>query len=463
MSGHKKVRKSELEALQRPFYVDPGTNKIGATGGRTRETRVSKAAVASARAAGITTGVRKKWTAAIKKFSKPQPTYPRFLFRGIRPDSGGGAKVSERLNTIEGVVPHAFTSDDKYDLFNTPNLRQVVNAHLSGSWAGNSPFSSWTPSMRYAMRYTTEDGRLAMLDTTLLNNRENPESAPPLSDPAIVFHVPDLVKTGLAGVDDHDVWDYEFLVYRPVARPAFRSVAIEEIRDAGWTYKTDRSGKVEDDGLQHPLRGEDVAVARAVAELYRIQDPVRNNSPAVALNATAAFLSVKHRYKEELDEDDLQVLTQQLAADLAAWRASGDEAPLVNPEQFTKGMHDSEFMVRMLVDIQEQQHQEQEQQPEQAPPPLNQPVPVFEPVSVSQPEPVSKSEPVFDPESDSNKRKADHEDDDNANEELQPPSPKRQHTVKKRATVRGRRPRTRAPRMSLAQALAEKFASGPDS
>ncbi|KAK7927345.1 hypothetical protein PG985_004343 [Apiospora marii] len=450
MPGHQKVRMSELEALQRPFYVDPGINKIGATGRRTRNSRVSKAAAASAKTAGITTGVRRKWKAAIKKFSKPQPGYPRFLFRGIRPNSGGGAEVSEKLNTTEGVVPHAFTSGDDYDLFDTPNLRQVVNAHLSGSHAGNSPFSSWTPSMGIAMKYTTEDGRLAMLDTTLLNNRESPESAPPLSDPALVFHVPDLVETEMAGVEDDWEWDYEFLVYRPVTRPAFRSVAVGEIRDAGWGYKHDHGTKgdnLEVDGLPHPVREEDVVVARAVAELYRLQDAARNNSPAVALNATAAFLSVKHRRKGELDDADLQVLTRQLAADLAAWRASGDEALLVNPQQFTKGMLDSKFMVRMLVDIQKQ-------------PPLKQPEPVREsaPVPEPVPEPVSEPlpEPLSEPVPKSKKRKADDDDD------LQPPSPKRQRIVKKAEPVRGR-PRTRAPRKkSIAQTLAERSASDPD-
>ncbi|KAK7958501.1 hypothetical protein PG988_013349 [Apiospora saccharicola] len=445
MSGNRKARKSELEALQLPFYVDPGTNKVGR---RTRNSRVSKAASASATAAGIATGTRRKWAAAIEKFSKPQPGYPRFLFRGIRPNSGGGAKVSEKLNTAEGVVPHAFAACEDYGLFDTPNLRQVVNAHLAGSHAGNSPFSSWTPSMGVAMKYTTEDGRLAMLDTTLLNHKEESESASTISDPSMVFHVPDLVKTKMALVSDDTEFDYEFLVYRPAIKPAFRSVGLGEIRDAGWDYKHRHHGRnsysnknKDDDGPDH-IREEDVAVARAVAELYRQQDANRNNSPAVALNVTAAFLSVQYHWKEELDEEDLQVLARLLAADLEAWRASGEEAPLVNPEQFTKGMYDAKFMVRMLVDMQKQ-------------PPPTQPEPEHEPEHEPEPEPESEPE--------SKKRKREDDDDgDNADEELQPPGPKRQCEVTNVEPIRGR-PRTWVLRkLPKARAKAVKSDSDPD-
>ncbi|KAK8061849.1 hypothetical protein PG994_008215 [Apiospora phragmitis] len=425
MSGKKKVRILELEALQRPFYVDPGSNKVsGTTGRRTRKSRVSKAVSASAKASGIATKTRRKWEAAIAKFSQPQPGYPRFLCRGIRPNSGGGNQVSEKLNTIESVVPHAFTSSEDYDLFDTPNLRQVFNAHLAGATAGNSPFPSWTPSMGVVMKYTTEDGSLAMLDTTLLGYKGSSESEQSLSEPPLVFHVPDLVKVDMAAVDNEYEFDYEFLVYRPVTKSAYHSVGIGEIRGAGWSYKHDYD-KVggengddgdDDDGSPCPIREEDVAVARAVAELYRRQ-ATTYNSPAVAPNATATFRSVQYRSKKDLDEADLQVLTRLLAADLEAWRASGDPAPLVNPDQFTKGIHDSKFMVLILVDIQQQkQQQEQQQQP------------------LKQPGPVTASK--------SKKRKADDED-DNADGEFQPPRPKRQHKDGKAEPVRGR-PRTRA-------------------
>lgn len=276
-----------------------------------------------------------------REFLQAAAEFPEISVSG-HSNSAGGAKVSEKLNTTEGVVPHAFTVCGDYDLFDTPNLRQVVNAHLAGSYAGNSPFSSWTPNMGVAMKYTTEDGRLAMLDTSLLNHKGSSESEPPLSDPPLVFHVPDLVKVDMAAVEDDYEFDYEFLVYRPVTKPAYRSFGVGEIRGAGWGYKHDYesngSDDDDDDVSPHTIREEDVAVA---------------------LNARAAFLSVHYRWKEELDEADLQLLTRLLAADLEAWRASGDEAPLVNPNQFTKGMYDAKFVVRVLGDLQRQQPQKQ--------------------------------------------------------------------------------------------------------
>lgn len=360
----KKVRKSELEALTQPFYVEPGNNNLSeTTGRRTRNSRVSKAAADSSRRHGDPTGPRKRWAAAIEKFSERQPSYPRFLFRGIRPDSGGG---DGSLNNASGVVPHAFRYNEEYCLFNTPNLRQVVNAHCHGEQAGNSPFSSWTPSMTVAITYSTEGGRVAMLDTARLAKEDEGKE-----EKYRVFHVPDLEKVDMTQhrYSGNESYEYEYLVYGPVYKPAYRSATVQDLIGAGWPrdafnhYREGGrwpTGPADEDSRR--VSAKDIAAARAVAELYRGQSLThREDEPAVTLTATTAFLSVLHSWRPELDKAEIKLLAEHIDTDIKSWRDSGDETPLVNPDQYTIGMPDAKLMLQMLIGIQQQQPEHREQ------------------------------------------------------------------------------------------------------
>ncbi|KAK8868253.1 hypothetical protein PGQ11_006831 [Apiospora arundinis] len=440
----KKAKMSELEALQQPFYVDAGSNTLSKDKvRRTRNSRVSKKAAEWSKKASGVHAPRKKWVAAAMKFSLRQPRYPRFLFRGIRPDSGGGEEMSTNLNTAEGVVPHAFMKDETYDLFNTPNLRQVVNDHINGEPTGNSPFASWTPSLAVAMTYAAEGGRVALLDTYRLEveyNAAGKEEDKKCCMPYRVFSVPDLASAGMAHkkfnwANNPD--SYEYLVFGPVRKPAYRSVAVEDILGTGWTwdalaqYGQGRMWPLGPAEESRRIREKDITVARAVAKLYRDQtDTLSEDDPAVTLNATTAFLAVPHSWRKELDESEIKLLTDLVVDDIKEWRESRKEIwPIVAPWQNTKHLPDTTLMVQMLEGCENvilpPRQQPQPQQPE--------------------PKPEAKSEP----EQTGKKRKAEDDIDASNDEPTPPPSPKRQRTEEK-VKPRERRPsRSYYPRKAV--------------
>ncbi|KAI1261943.1 hypothetical protein F5Y18DRAFT_430715 [Xylariaceae sp. FL1019] len=152
---------------------------------------------------------------------------PRFLFRGFTKRSGAG--INPKLNSKHGVIPHGFLNGKHpTNIYDIPDLPDMINAHLSGGYHRQSDFSSWAADITVAQGFCSQGypgRRLAVLDTSKLETHVR------------AYHVPSLMKAGLTRY----IYPEEYLVYGPVRGAAYHCVRYAKLENAGITTLMTRS------------------------------------------------------------------------------------------------------------------------------------------------------------------------------------------------------------------------------
>lgn len=148
---------------------------------------------------------------------------PRFLFRGFHAKSGGG--IDPRLNSPHGVVPHAFLPANPWFLDNgelksmwkieADWLYELITGHIQNSDAIESPFSSWTHTLKTALHFAHDNASstIAVLDTADASMADR------------VFYTEDLARAELTATAFPD----EFLAYGPVSGPNYHCISVRDL------------------------------------------------------------------------------------------------------------------------------------------------------------------------------------------------------------------------------------------
>ncbi|KAI0131559.1 hypothetical protein F4814DRAFT_457386 [Daldinia grandis] len=93
----------------------------------------------------------------------------------------------------------------------------MIDGHLRG-FIVPSAFSSWAADLDIAIRFLTDSlGYIAIIDTKILQNHVK------------IYHVPALFDAGLAS----GPYDHEYLVYGPIAGPAYHCVKYLDVARVG--------------------------------------------------------------------------------------------------------------------------------------------------------------------------------------------------------------------------------------
>ncbi|KAI0147077.1 hypothetical protein GGR57DRAFT_506054 [Xylariaceae sp. FL1272] len=133
---------------------------------------------------------------------------PPFLFPGYRPRSQG-------QNSDRGIVPKAFVNGESpSSMYNIPDLEEMIFDHLWEDIKVPSCFTSWTPLIEVAFRFSAGHS-IAMIDTKKLGNNQ-------------IYSLTSLVSAGLAFPEQY-YEEFEYLVYGPVAGPGYYSLDLGSI------------------------------------------------------------------------------------------------------------------------------------------------------------------------------------------------------------------------------------------
>ncbi|KAI1485385.1 hypothetical protein F5X96DRAFT_690882 [Biscogniauxia mediterranea] len=262
-------------------------------------------------------------------------TLPRFLFRGFHPSSGGG--IDPRLNSPDGIIPHAFLNLHPptnfpllpTNIYDIPDLHDVIRKHL-GDRHACTPFSSWAANFMTAKSYTANgnsngsDCYIAILDTDRLESHVR------------AYHVPALARAGLTGAR----YDEEYLVYGPVRGEGFHSVPCDALGGAARTlWGSGLHGKGKD--LEDRVR-----VAKNAAALFRSPHDTR---PDIVIAMTVVLLCTQNTYPEPALLDELaRQLSRELRVLQLPAKGTG-QVGLVNPCTFHDGFPSVHLMMRLLV------------------------------------------------------------------------------------------------------------------
>jgi len=263
-------------------------------------------------------------------------TIPRFLFRGFHSASGGGS--DPRLNSVEGIVPHAFLNWEKpTNIYEIPHLYNMVNGHLRWDRGTRTAFSSWTADFWLAVRYSTGLNRyIAILDTTLIESHVR------------VYHVLSLVHAGIT----HMNYTHEWLIYGPIKGPAFHCVPWKDLGNAGIN------------GLNMPVLDSwklRVLVAKEIATLFRSLNDRRPDT-IIAVTIILACLHEKWGHREHVAGDLYRELRKHLSEEMKVVQLPSLDckAPnfgLVNTHMYKQNHYVEEYM-GLLERIEKQARQD---------------------------------------------------------------------------------------------------------
>ncbi|KAI0147203.1 hypothetical protein GGR57DRAFT_516023, partial [Xylariaceae sp. FL1272] len=226
---------------------------------------------------------------------------PRFLFRGFSKDSGGG--IDPKLNSKHGIIPHDFLEGKPpTTIYDSTNLKGMIDAHLGGSQYCSSDFSSWAADIWVALSVVAQTIRLgfsgrhiAVLDTSRLE------------DHVRAYHVPSLNEAGLA----YDSWDEEYLVYGPIRGAAFHCVRYEDLEKAGLKTIMGHSPP----SMRLADYETSIKTAKEVARLFR---PAGMPSSEVFITVVVALMCRHPPPSAEARDQMLKTLLKHLSADMKA-------------------------------------------------------------------------------------------------------------------------------------------------
>lgn len=135
--------------------------------------------------------------------------------------------MDPRLNTRNGIVPHAFLRPNNHflkggklkSMWEIPadDLYEMITFHIKNHPDIQSAFSSWTQTLETALEFAlrNDSSTIAVLDTTHESMADR------------VWYTEDLNAAGLAA----DSYEDEFLVYGPVSGPNYHCISVQELKD----------------------------------------------------------------------------------------------------------------------------------------------------------------------------------------------------------------------------------------
>ncbi|KAG6357786.1 hypothetical protein INS49_013665 [Diaporthe citri] len=271
---------------------------------------------------------------------------PRIMFRGFHSKSGGGG--DPRLNGPNGVFPHAFLNGkEPTNMWDIPDLREMVNDHLTGWDRCASAFSSWTHFWRTAIHfshYKDERGTsIAVLDTTSMEDH--------------VWFSEDL---WCADVSEY-AWSDEYLLYGPITGPKYHCISPDKLyRTTNIKALLNGSTFVfgEDPGLGAIERAAIVS-ARKVAAFLQPRGASTENLAIL----TARFVSYRAhklvgKWQRCMYDVDLEKYTQFTRDDIQvlAMRADGWDISLVDGTMDTRHCRCLKYEVQLLQAVENVVH-----------------------------------------------------------------------------------------------------------
>ncbi|KAI1495787.1 hypothetical protein F5X99DRAFT_107072 [Biscogniauxia marginata] len=227
-------------------------------------------------------------------------------------------------------------------MYDTRNLKEIIDGHLGGSTDIRTCFSSWAADFMTAKYFsnTGSRGYIAILDTTLLEKHVR------------VYHVPALAAAGLTT----KCYYKEYLVYGPVRGNGFHCVSIDKlspihVAKTFWTssyglFKKPPGGTTEND-----LKAK-VKLAKRTAALFR---PSHDKRPDIIIAMTAIFCCITHDPKgssmQSLDKELFDQITSQLSTEIQSLKLPAKrtaEVSLANPLTYTGSFRSIHQMLLIL-------------------------------------------------------------------------------------------------------------------
>lgn len=203
------------------------------------------------------------------------------------------------------------------------NIRGNIDGHLCGSRGIQTYFSSWTADFKIAQGYATNNGYIAILDTTLL------------TDSVSIYYTPDLLKAGLTSYS----FPEEYIAYGRITGAGYHCVRISAIQgDMGELLPHSSSSR----GYT-PTTGQQLITEHHVLAAVRIAKHFRkpnDSRPDVVLYVTAMMLMMSNSKKGANHPQVARLMRYHLRRELRQYckPASGERPQgLVNPMTSTYG------------------------------------------------------------------------------------------------------------------------------
>ncbi|KAI1084881.1 hypothetical protein F5B20DRAFT_591916 [Whalleya microplaca] len=272
-----------------------------------------------------------------------QKALPRFLFRFWNSHSGGG--FDPRLNNKNGVVPHGFLQgEEPTNMFDIPDLKVMINGHLTGRKYIRSQFSSWAADIEYVIQIASSPtAHIAILDL----NR--------LQDHVQIYHVNALFRAGIA----NHPYPHEYLAYGPIAGPAYHCVRFQDMVDRGLRRNFSSYTLHWDVHLKETSTPSEVAItAKKIATIFQ---PPHEKRPDIIIAVTAAMIGLLYRGSisgrtSEASSSILQWAIYHLRKELRTLQLPGPGSGtlgLFNPKTYTTHFPCLDGMVCLLQGIED--------------------------------------------------------------------------------------------------------------